>query len=90
MAASVVDLLTNPARLAKARETFREEVAGSPYRSLLPPDQKPPVDLNADEMAKYRGGSLMRRSVRRYTRRGGSPSPTHRRPASPDVLAPAG
>jgi hypothetical protein len=58
MAASILDLLTDPARLAKAKATFREEVAGSPYRSLLPPDQKPPVDLNADEMAKYR--DLMR------------------------------
>jgi len=38
--------------------TFREEVAGSAYRSLLPPDQKPPADLNAGEMAKYR--DLMR------------------------------
>ena len=58
LAGSIIDLLTDPARLAKAKETFREEVAGSPYRSLLPPDQKPPVDLNADEMAKYR--ELMR------------------------------
>jgi len=58
MAASIVDLLTDPALLARARETFREEVAGSAYRSLLPPDQKPPADLNAGEMAKYR--DLMR------------------------------
>jgi len=58
MAASIVDLLTDPALVAKAQATFREEVAGSPYRSLLPPDQKPPVDLNAGEMAKYR--DLMR------------------------------
>jgi len=58
MAASIIDLLTDPALLAEAAETFREEVAGSPYRSLLPPDQKPPVGLNADEMAKYR--DLMR------------------------------
>jgi aminobenzoyl-glutamate utilization protein B len=55
MAGSVIDLLTQPALLAKAKETFAEEVAGSTYTSLLPPDQKPPVDLNAEEMAKYRG-----------------------------------
>ena len=54
MAASVIDLLTNPDTLARARETFREEVAGSTYRSLLPAGQRPPVDLNAEEMAKYR------------------------------------
>lgn len=54
MAGSIIDLLTKPDLLAKAKETFKAEVAGSTYRSLLPPDQKPPVDLNADEMAKYR------------------------------------
>ena len=56
MAASVVDLLTSPELLARARETFKQEVAGSTYRSLLPAGQKPPIDLNADEMAKYRVG----------------------------------
>jgi aminobenzoyl-glutamate utilization protein B len=54
MAGSIIDLLTKPELLTKARETFRTEVAGSTYRSLLPPDQKPPVDMNAEEMAKYR------------------------------------
>jgi aminobenzoyl-glutamate utilization protein B len=54
MAGSVVDLLTRPDLLAKAKETFRAEVAGSTYRPLLPAGQKPPVDLNADEMARYR------------------------------------
>jgi aminobenzoyl-glutamate utilization protein B len=54
MAASVIDLLTTPAVLAKAKETFAQEVAGSTYRSLLPPDQKPPLDLNAADMATYR------------------------------------
>jgi aminobenzoyl-glutamate utilization protein B len=54
MAGSIIDLLTQPQLLAKARETFAQEVKGSTYRSLLPPDQKPPLDLNADEMAKYR------------------------------------
>jgi aminobenzoyl-glutamate utilization protein B len=54
MAGSIVDVLTNPDVLAKAKATFAEEVAGSTYRSLLPPDQKPPVDLNAAEMAKFR------------------------------------
>jgi aminobenzoyl-glutamate utilization protein B len=58
MAGAIVDLLTHPDLVAKARATFDQEVAGSTYRSLLPPDQKPPVDLNANEMAKYR--ELMR------------------------------
>lgn len=54
MAGSVIDLLVRPEILVEARETFAQEVAGSTYRSLLPPDQKPPISLNAEEMAKYR------------------------------------
>jgi aminobenzoyl-glutamate utilization protein B len=54
MAGSVVDLLTRPEVLARAKESFRREVQGSTYRSLLPAGQQPPVDLNRDEMAKYR------------------------------------
>jgi aminobenzoyl-glutamate utilization protein B len=54
LAASVVDLLTKPELLKEAKRTFREEVDGSSYRSLLPEDQKPPIHLNAEEMAKYR------------------------------------
>ncbi|GAF80658.1 unnamed protein product, partial [marine sediment metagenome] len=54
MAGSVVDLLTTPELLQKAKETFSQEVAGSTYESLLPPDKKPPIGMNAAEMAKYR------------------------------------
>jgi aminobenzoyl-glutamate utilization protein B len=54
MAGSVVDLLTHPELLQKAKETFTQEVAGSTYKPLLPPDKKPPVGMNAEEMAKYR------------------------------------
>jgi aminobenzoyl-glutamate utilization protein B len=54
MAGSVVDLLTHPELLQKAKETFRIEVEGSTYRSLLPPGQKPPIELNFEEMARFR------------------------------------
>ena len=54
LAGSIVDLLTKPDLMAKARETFEQEIAGSVYKPLLPPDQKPRVDLNRAEMAKYR------------------------------------
>ena len=50
----MVNLLTKPELLAKAKETFKKEVAGATYRPLLPPDQKPPLTLNVEEMAKYR------------------------------------
>jgi aminobenzoyl-glutamate utilization protein B len=58
MAGSVVDLLTDPELLARAKETFMQEVGGSTYRPLLPAEQQPPIDLNANEMTKYR--ELMR------------------------------
>ena len=54
IAASVVDLLANPDLIARARETFSREVGSSTYRPLLPPGQLPPIELNAEEMAKYR------------------------------------
>jgi len=54
MAGSIIDVLTKPDVLARAKATFAEEVAGATYRPLLPADQKPPVSLNADEMAKFR------------------------------------
>ena len=54
MAASVVDLLVNPDLLAQAQETFSQEIGNSTYRPLLPPGQLPPIELNAEEMAKYR------------------------------------
>jgi aminobenzoyl-glutamate utilization protein B len=54
LAGSMVDLMTNPGLLAEAKETFQKEIAGATYHPLLPADQKPPVNLNAAEMAKYR------------------------------------
>jgi aminobenzoyl-glutamate utilization protein B len=54
MAGSVLDLLADPDLLARAKETFSQEVGGSSYRPLLPVGQLPPVDLNVEEMAKYR------------------------------------
>ena len=54
MVGSVIDVLTHPEILAKAKETFKTEVAGSTYKSLLPPNQKPDTTMNEAEMAKYR------------------------------------
>jgi hypothetical protein len=50
----MVDLFTDPELLEKAKKTFTEEIAGTEYKPLLPPDQKPPANLNKDKMAKYR------------------------------------
>jgi aminobenzoyl-glutamate utilization protein B len=54
MAASAIDLLLDPQIVAKAKETFAEEIGGVEYRPLLPPDQKPPLELNRDLMERYR------------------------------------
>jgi aminobenzoyl-glutamate utilization protein B len=54
LAGSVVDLLTDPALVRRAKETFAEELDGVTYRPLLPPDQKPPVALNREMMEAFR------------------------------------
>ncbi len=49
-----MDLLLDTKLVAKARETFKEEIADVDYRPLLPPDQKPPLELNKEIMGRYR------------------------------------
>jgi aminobenzoyl-glutamate utilization protein B len=55
LAASIIDLLTSPDLIAKARAEFETESKKTPYFSLLPPDAQPPIDLNHAEMEKHRG-----------------------------------
>ncbi|HEU5275884.1 MAG TPA: amidohydrolase [Xanthobacteraceae bacterium] len=54
LAASIIDLLTSPELLAKAREEFERESKTTPYFSLLPPDVQPSTDLNRADMDKFR------------------------------------
>jgi aminobenzoyl-glutamate utilization protein B len=54
LAASLIDLLTSPELLAKARAEFEVESKKTPYFSMVPPDAKPDTDLNRTEMEKYR------------------------------------
>jgi aminobenzoyl-glutamate utilization protein B len=54
MAAAIVECLKNPAIVAEAKRTFKDEINGVEYRPLLPSDQKPPIDLNRATMDKYR------------------------------------
>jgi aminobenzoyl-glutamate utilization protein B len=54
MAASILDLLTSPELLDKAKKQFQEDTKESKYFSLLPEGAKPPVDLNREMMEKYR------------------------------------
>ena len=57
LAGTLVDLLTEPRHLVGAKKWFDKELAeaGIAYAPLLPPETKPPVHLNREEMAKYRG-----------------------------------
>jgi aminobenzoyl-glutamate utilization protein B len=52
--ASIIDLMTTPELLQKARAEFEVESKRTPYFSLVPPDAKPDVELNRVEMDKYR------------------------------------
>lgn len=54
LAASVLDFLKDPALVAAAKDGFRREIGEVKYRPLLPEGQKPPVELNAAAMAKFR------------------------------------
>jgi aminobenzoyl-glutamate utilization protein B len=54
LAASVLQCLKEPAIVAEAKRTFKEELGETAYRPLLPQNQKPPVELNRAMMEKYR------------------------------------
>jgi aminobenzoyl-glutamate utilization protein B len=54
LAMSVLDFLGSPAAVEEAQQTFRAEIAGTEYKSLLPATQKPPVELNRAMMERYR------------------------------------
>jgi len=54
LAASVLDFLMSTDAVEEAWRTFRAEIAGTEYKSLLPSEQKPPVELNRALMERYR------------------------------------
>jgi aminobenzoyl-glutamate utilization protein B len=54
LAASVLDLLTRPDILQRARTEFDAQLRQTPYFAVLPPDAKPPLDLNKATMDRYR------------------------------------
>ena len=54
LAGSVVDLFTNPALIARAKETFKAEIGNVKYAPLLPDGQQPPADLNGGMMDQWR------------------------------------
>jgi len=54
LANSIIECMVNPDVVEEARRTFAKEIEGVRYTSMLPPDQKPPLALNADMMERYR------------------------------------
>lgn len=54
MAATLLDVLTNPEELKKIRDEFDKQSAEFPYRTYLPEGTEPPVDLNRELMEKWR------------------------------------
>ena len=54
LAASMLDLFADEELLSNVKQVFRKEIGGIQYVSILPEDQKPPVDLNRDKMEKWR------------------------------------
>jgi aminobenzoyl-glutamate utilization protein B len=54
MAASIVECFKNPAIIEEAKRTFKDEIGDVKFKSMLPPDQKPPVELNRVMMEKFR------------------------------------
>lgn len=54
LANSIVECFVNPSVVVEAKTTFEKELGGVQFKTMLPPEQKPPVALNAPTMAKYR------------------------------------
>ena len=54
MAASAIDLLTKSEELKKLTDEFEAYSKEHPYKSFLPDDAVPPLDLNEELMKKYR------------------------------------
>lgn len=58
MAATALDLLTKPKLLGEIMNEFSEYSKDHPYKSFLPENSKPPLDLNKELMDKYRNAML--------------------------------
>lgn len=54
LAASMIDLFMNEELLNNVKQVFKKEIGDAKYFSIIPKDQRPPVDLNKDEMEKWR------------------------------------
>ncbi|MGB9611722.1 MAG: amidohydrolase, partial [Bryobacteraceae bacterium] len=53
-AMTALDLLLNPDLVAAAKQYFAEQTKERKWQPLIPPDQKPPVEMNRDKMERFR------------------------------------
>jgi aminobenzoyl-glutamate utilization protein B len=53
MAGTAIDLMTQPDRLTAIKAEFKAYSKRHPYKSFLPADAKPPLDINADLMKQF-------------------------------------
>jgi len=54
LAASGIDLLTNPGIIGEAKKEWNERLKGRVYRSFIPKAVKPPILINREIMDRYR------------------------------------
>jgi aminobenzoyl-glutamate utilization protein B len=54
LSASILDLMTRPDVMQRAHVEFEQSTKAMPYFAVLPPDAKPPLDLNKATMDRYR------------------------------------
>ena len=54
LAGTLLDYLTRPELIGQATAEFAEATAETRYFNVLPPDAKPPLDLNREMMERYR------------------------------------
>jgi aminobenzoyl-glutamate utilization protein B len=54
MAASAIDLLTQPAALRAIRQEFDDYAKKHPYKSFLPAEARPPLEFYDRLMGQYR------------------------------------
>jgi aminobenzoyl-glutamate utilization protein B len=55
IAGTALDLIVSPKLLEEIKKEFAEYSKKHPYKSFLPEGAKPPLDLNRELMAKFRG-----------------------------------
>ena len=54
LAGTILDFLTKPDLVRQARAEFEKATTETKYFAVLPPDAKPPLDLNRETMDRYR------------------------------------